>query len=170
MKAIKVTYRATFEQPIGKLNPGGFKFKCAVDVEVYESKAGQWSARRPGTTNVFAEIPVSQSSEGAQTAAAACFESRLHGWRMFHGGEPLDPKDIKIQPDGRILMYEPDDFTHIGHPDGAGTDKRKARAACGLTFEYSRFASALENAPAPTCTLCAAVLKATRDQRGQPAA
>jgi hypothetical protein len=170
MKAIRVTYRATFRQPIGALNPGGFKFNAAVDVEVFESKAGQWSTRRPGTTSVFKEIPTSVSSEGEKALAGSSFAEVVSDWRMFYQDNPLNA-EVKIQPDGRILMFEPDDFTHIGHPDGAGADKKKARAACGMSFEYSRFASALENAPPPTCAICAAALKATRHhQEGKPAA
>jgi hypothetical protein len=170
MKAIKVTYRATFRQPIGKLNPGGFKFNSDVDVEVFESKAGQWSTRRPGTTSVFKEIPTSVSSEGEKALAGSMFNEVVREWRMFYQDKALNAAEVKLQPDGRILMFEPDDFTHIGHPDGAGTDKKKARAACGVSFEYSRFASALENAPPPTCAICAAALKAMRHQEGNTAA
>ena len=48
MKLIRVTYRATFQQPKeGPINRMGAKISCPIFIEVYQATKDRWLARSP---------------------------------------------------------------------------------------------------------------------------
>ncbi len=158
MKAIKVTYRAEFQQPLGGLNPLGVTLKAPIAVEVFETSNSVWRLRRPDTTTVFEPITGYESAQSAcEDLVPAWFQKRLTGWVMCWQGKPL-LKGEYIEKQGRFYLLEAEDFTHIQKPGpGPDTKHKLALALCGNEFKFSAFASTLENAPPPTCKTCAAM-------------
>jgi len=167
MRALKVTYRAVFRQPLGALNKLGVRLACDIPVEIYQS-VDKWIARRPGTRSDFVEIPAAMSQESMKTSVQQSFETQVSEWQMYKpDGEVVQPGETKVNGNGTVMLLEPEDFTHIQHPDPACApeNKKLARARCGGTFKHQAFASTLENAPPPTCAICLASLKELRESR-----
>lgn len=103
MKLIRVTYRASFEQPkTGPLNRMGIPIRGPVAVEVY-SAPGKWWARTPANASVqnppWPLVAVS-TAEQMRTDVAAQFEKQLTPWEMW--GNP----DIKMD---RPRLLRPDE-------------------------------------------------------------
>lgn len=166
MRALKVTYRAVFRQPLGELNKLGVRLACDIPVEIYQ-RVDKWIARRPLGPE-FVEIPPALSQESMRTNVERCFETRVNnGWEMFGpDGQPILPSQVHVT-DGRVMLLEPEDFTHVQNPNAEDQpeNKKLARARCGGVFKHQAFASTLENAPPPTCTVCLAALQAAREAR-----
>jgi hypothetical protein len=153
VKHIRPTYRAQFQQPLGALNPLGVKLSSPIDVELFEEKAKSWRARRPGTKSLF-DIPAHADLDTLRDQMTPqYFASQLTQWRVFYNGQMLQHCDYRTATDGRVYLYEPEDFTHIGHPEGGGTDRKKGLAACGGMFAYDKFASTVQGSP-PSCAVC----------------
>jgi hypothetical protein len=102
MKLIRVTYRATFQQPkVGPLNPIGARIRGPVRVEVYPV-SGKWWARTP--TNGSAQNPAwplvaVSTAERMREDVATQFEEQLTPWKMWgNPGTALDRPRL-LQPD-----------------------------------------------------------------------
>jgi hypothetical protein len=88
-----IVFRATFEQPIGPLNPSGWKMPGPVWIEIYCSKVGppaEWKARKPGTRADFDKItPQSTPATLKRQIEGVYFQKQLTPWEASdttHGG------------------------------------------------------------------------------------
>jgi hypothetical protein len=121
MKLIRVTYRATFQQPKeGPLNPMGVKINCPLFVEVYQSliaAQSRWLARTPKVGEWPSEpwpIQSGAMAEQMRLNVVAEFETQLTPWEMW--GNPgtkmdsarlLQPEEVEIRENGQIYFKEP---------------------------------------------------------------
>lgn len=102
-----ITFRATFEQPIGPRNPAKIKLPGTIEVEIFESKAGEWKARRPGTRNEFAEISAQSSPATVQRQLVGIhFERQLTDWEAFDRNGKLQDDEWSTDGQGRVFVTE----------------------------------------------------------------
>jgi hypothetical protein len=171
MRSIKVTYRAVFRQPIGRLNPFEVKLSGDFPVEVYGA-GEKWQAREIQTAarNVYKKLqhftgPIHGMKEVEQN-----FQERLEPWQIW--GKPhnentermLLPGEICDLGQGRMGWLDPEDFTHILHGPMIDPTSRIPNAACGAKLNAKCFISTKANVE-PTCKKCAEVWK--REYRGK---
>lgn len=77
MRNIRVTFRAVFQQPTGKLNPMGLKMAVSVPVEIF-GQDGNWKARDPSRiANAFARLGKFNTAEDAKREIARSFATQL---------------------------------------------------------------------------------------------
>ena len=121
MKLIRVTYRASFQQPKeGPLNPMGCKLTAPLFVEVYHAgvtTASNWRARTVTDGHQPAEqwpIQHGATAEQMRLNVAAQFETQLTPWEMW--GNPgtrmdsarlLQPEEVEIRENAQIYFKEP---------------------------------------------------------------
>ena len=113
MKLIRVTYRATFQQPkVGPLNPIDAHIRGPVAVEVYPV-SGKWWARTPGQWAQNPPWPLVRVSTAEQMRedVAAQFEKQLTPWEMW--GIPgtamdrprlLQPDEVEIRENEKVYF------------------------------------------------------------------
>jgi hypothetical protein len=165
LKAIRVTYRALFQQPQGALNPLGMRFSAHVAVEVFGA-GDKWQAREI-TGHIFTRLGKFASSEYAKREVVAAFETQLQPWQMW-GTVPSDGKTAlaveRMLIPGEEIVHcggdkwgwrEPEDFTHIMNGKTQG-NARIPPTACGLTLPAKCFINNLANVE-PTCRGCAEI-------------
>lgn len=157
MKAIRVSYRAVFRQPIGRLNPAGFKMPAEVRIEVFGT-GEHWKARNLDTGSIIgAKAPTPLR---AQQSIAECFAEQIAEWQMWapageNGAEiEVNPDQIIDLDNGRYQIRGPEDLTHIA-PAGEYSP-RKMTAACGATIAGKNVISIRANVT-PTCQKCAEI-------------
>jgi hypothetical protein len=121
MRLIRVTYRATFQQPKeGWLNPMGCKLSVPLFVEVYQAgvtTASNWRARTVTDGHQPAEpwlIQHGPTAEQMRLNVVEQFETQLTPWEMW--GNPgtrmdsarlLQPEEVEIRENGQIFFKEP---------------------------------------------------------------
>lgn len=105
MRLIRVTYRATFEQPKeGPLNRLGIRVPGSVDVEVYPAPGGKWWARTPANGSPQKPpwpLVAAPTAEQMCQDVKAQFETQLTPWEMWGNPGPefgLDRPRL-LQPD-----------------------------------------------------------------------
>jgi len=90
MKLIRVTYRATFQQPLqGPMNPMGLRITAPLFVEVYQASKIDGSARTVSNGQQPNEAwPIQHGSSADQMLANVrpCFETQLTPWE--YGATP----------------------------------------------------------------------------------
>jgi len=122
MKLIRVTYRATFEQPkVGPLNPIDAHIRGPVAVEVYPV-SGKWWARTPAPFQAdsldfrLAQNPpwplvAVSTAERMREDVAAQFETQLTPWEMW--GNPgtamdrprlLQPDEVEVRENEKVYF------------------------------------------------------------------
>src|ERR1017187_3880922 len=99
---IKICWRASFQQPIGALNPLGAKLAAPIEVEV-RRQAGIWKCFRPGTK---AEMPIAgqpQASTLKKQIEGLLFEKRLSPWQALDmvANKPLVPAEFALDEQER---------------------------------------------------------------------
>jgi len=123
MKLIRVTYRATFQQPKqGPLNPMGCKITSPIPVEVYAATitGSKWLARTIPLSNWDAPKPETWPLQHGATAeqmrlnVAEAFETQLTPWEMWGNPERitglprlLQPEEVKIRENGQVYFKDP---------------------------------------------------------------
>lgn len=117
-----VIFRATFEQPLGALNRGGYTMKAPVEVELYQAKASEWRARRPGTRYDFEHItPQSQLKTMMNQIAGVFFKKQLTEWEAFDSATrpptSLLADEWHCDKEGKVYLTE------------AYRERKKAKAA-----------------------------------------
>lgn len=161
MKQIKITYRAIFEQPTGKLNPMGCPFKGLFPVEVFGSgekwRIRELSSARREEFKILGKWP---SPGAAQQTAAANFKRQVTEWEIWgdptgKDERPLDPSEIH-QADGKTYFRTPEDYSHILHAPAIDTAAKVPPAACGAKVPAAAFINNRANIE-PTCKACAQV-------------
>lgn len=178
MRAIKVSYRAVFEQPIGVLNPMGLKLPGPCAIEVYGT-GDRWKVRT--LTGVqFKKLGEHPGASAAMHVVQECHAKQLEPWQMW--GTPPSPADPPAGYDfnarlilpaevkalvkegiERVYWLEPEDFTHIIHAPNVKLPDGKIRgadwippAACGAHVKVDHFINNKANVE-PTCKGCALV-------------
>lgn len=170
MKQIKVNYRALFAQPIGVLNPSGFKMGGTFAVEIFGSK-DNWQARSVGNLAVYKKLAKFASAHNGRQVVEDSFAEKVTPWQIW-GTPPmdammrrdfkpveglLDPSELQVMSDGSVYWKEPDDYTHILHaPSHDPKIKGMPPAACGQKVHVKAFINNRANVE-PTCKACAQV-------------
>lgn len=162
MRAIKVTFRAVFEQPIGKLNPSELRLPGLRPVEVF-SKGDKWYVRSLETAKpiVLEKLGEFANSAQAKTAVEQSYRRFVQSWQLwgtppgFPAPVPLQAEDIVKLPNEQYAWKEAEDFTHILHAPNAQPGKTMV-AACGADVPAKAYVSTKANVE-PTCKRCAEV-------------
>jgi hypothetical protein len=118
MKLIRVTYRATFQQPWqGPLNPMACKITCPLFVEVYQATKDRWQTRTPKVGEWPSEpwpLQHGATADQMRTNVTEAFETQLTPWEIW--GNPgtkmdsprlLQPEEIEIRENGQVFYKEP---------------------------------------------------------------
>jgi hypothetical protein len=161
VRAIKVTFRAVFRQPIGALNPGGFKIAGPVAVELF-GNGERWQARELSQANVFTRLGRFVSLEHAKSTVEASFQERLQPWQMWGKGpnefkeKQLTPYEVADLGKGKFGWIQDEDRTHIIHAPTIPPGARIPPAACGAQVNAKCFISTKANIE-PSCRGCAEV-------------
>ena len=170
MRAIKVTYRAVFQQPIGKLNPMGLKVPADFPVEIYPAPSGHFNlyslagAKRRAYGVSFASFAHAKEEMGQ------FFERQVQDWQIW-GIVPvsrtsgvvteermLSPDEIVIDSHGKAFFKGPEDYTHILHAPTIPPGAHVPPAACGAQVNAKCFINNRANVE-PSCKACAEVWK-----------
>ena len=160
MRAIKVTFRAVFEQPIGLLNPMGFKINGPQPVEIF-GNGDKWKAREIASPRriEYSKLGPFFSVAHAKQAMEECFQTRREPWQIW-GKPPNSPVEIMLTPyeladlkDGKFAWIDDEDRTHIIHAPTIPPGAKIPPAACGASVNAKCFISTKANVE-PTCRGC----------------
>lgn len=171
MRLIKVTYRAVFEQPQGKLNPMGCKLPGPCPVEVYGG--GQnWQVREIATSarRLCAKLGTFTSHERACNSLAEVFAHQTEPWQTWGTPpperigertsermlEPWEIAELSTSSGRKTFWKQAEDFTHILHAPTMDPGAKVPPAACGAKVRADCFINNKANVE-PTCRKCAEV-------------
>jgi len=168
MKALKVTFRAVFEQPQGLLNPMGVKLPGPFPVEVF-GQGDKWQAREIATPRhqVYEKLGRFASLAHAKNKVQGAFTKQVQPWQPW-GSVPtngpsalaeermLTPYDFVDCGNGKFGLMQDEDRTHIIHAPTIPPGARIPPAACGAKVNAKCFISTKANVE-PTCRGCAEV-------------
>jgi hypothetical protein len=169
MRAIKVTYRAVFQQPIGKLNPMGVELPGDFAVEICGSPIAGWRAYSMEPRRLYEKLGRFASFDHAKTELAAAFRRQTRDWQLW-GTPPGETQERMIQPeeladiDGKVFFKQAEDYTHIIHAQTIPPGARIPPAACGAQVNAECFISTKANVE-PSCKGCAEVWR--REYKGK---
>jgi hypothetical protein len=166
MRAIKVTYRAVFQQPTGpELNPMGLKLPGPFPVELFP-RGEYWQARELASPKrvVYDKLGKFVSLAAAKLALHEVFEKQVQDWQIW-GMAPgngvsalsvermLTPYDIADLGEGRLGWVDDEDRTHILHGPLIDPKFKIPNAACGAQVNAKCFISTKANVE-PSCRGC----------------
>lgn len=168
MKAIRVSWRAGFRQPIGILNPLHAKLPGRFPVEIFGG-GDKWQAREIASSKrvVYSKLPRFASVANGKVTVAAVFYEQVEDWCMW-GSVPGDgvtslavervlmPTEVKDLGEGKYGWYTSEDFTHILHHAELMPGFKLPPAACGVQVPVNCFVNNKLNV-APSCSGCLAV-------------
>lgn len=168
MRAIKVTFRAVFENPIGALNPMGLKIPGPQPVEIF-GQGERWQVRAISSPRrqVFEKLGRFSSVEHAKSGLSEVFEKMLEPWQLWGtvAGDGdrslaveriLTPYDVVSLGNGKWAALDPEDRTHIIHAQTIPPGAKIPPAACGASVNAKCFISTKANIE-PSCRGCAEV-------------
>lgn len=161
MRAIKVTYRAVFQQPIGLLNPMGMKLPGPFPVEIF-GQGERWQIREIASPRrqVYEKLGRFGSVDHAKSAIKDVFEKMLEPWQLWavmQGVERLvTPYDVVSCGNGKWAALDAEDRTHILHGPLINPKAKVPNAACGASVNAKCFISTKANVE-PSCRECAEV-------------
>jgi hypothetical protein len=172
MRAIKVTHRAVFQQPIGpELNPMGLKLPGTFPVEIF-SRGEYYLVREIASARrqVYERLQKFSSLDAAKFGVKQVFQSMIEPWQIW-GVPPfgtqkdgdyterlLTPYDISDLGHGKWAWIDPEDRTHILHGPLIDPNLKVPNAACGAQINAKCFISTKANVE-PSCRECAEVWK-----------
>jgi hypothetical protein len=171
MRAIKVTYRAIFRQPIGLLNPMKISIPGVFPVEIFGG-GERWQAREIASTRrtVYAKLHHFTSPIQGMMEVDQAFKERLEPWQIW-GTPPGETQERLMLAGevcdlghGKMAWYEDEDRTHIIHAQTIPPGARIPPAACGAKVNAKCFISTKANVE-PSCKGCAEVWK--REYQGK---
>ena len=176
VRAIKITYRSVFEQPIGALNPMGLKLPGPCPVEIF-GQGEKWQAREIGSPAraTYTKLYKFTSPIQGMACVEQAFERRIELWQIW-GTVPGDgkttlaeermmsPDEIVLDAHGRAFLKQPEDYTHIIHAQTIPPRAHIPPAACGVQVNAKCFISTRANVE-PSCKGCAEVWK--KEYRGK---
>ena len=174
MRAIKVTFRAVFQQPIGILNPMGAKMAVSLPIELFSS-GNQWVARDISANGkcrgaVYNKLGRFVSLEHAKSTVEASFQERLEPWQMWGKGpneldeKQLTPYEVADLGDGKFGWIQDEDRTHIIHAPTIPPGAKIPPAACGAQVNAKCFINTKANVE-PSCRECKKVWE--REYKGK---
>ena len=168
MRAIKITFRAVFQQPTGLLNPMGFKLSGTFPVEIF-GQGERWQVREIASTRrkVYEKLGRFGSVEHAKATVKDVFETMLEPWQMWGtvAGDGksslaveriLTPYDVVSMGNGKWAALDDEDRTHIIHAPTIPPGAKIPPAACGASVNAKCFISTKANIE-PSCRGCAEV-------------
>ena len=168
MRAIKVTFRAVFEFPIGKLNPMGLRIPGPQPVEIF-GNGESWKVREIASPRhqVFEKLGRFGSVEHAKAEVQQAFQRFVEPWQMWGtvAGDGtsalaveriLTPYDVVSLGNGKWAALDPEDRTHIIHAQTIPPGAKIPPAACGASVNAKCFISTKANIE-PSCKGCAEV-------------
>ena len=163
MRAIKVTFRAVFRQPIGKLNPMGAKINGQHPVEIF-GEGDRWKSREIASVYrmEYKRLGRFVSLEHAKSTVEASFQERLEPWQMWGKGpneldeKQLTPYEVADLGEGKFGWIQDEDRTHILHGPLIDPKAKVPNAACGAQVNAKCFISTKANIE-PSCRGCAEV-------------
>ena len=179
MRAIKVTHRAVFQQPIGpELNPMGLKLPGPFPVEIF-SRGEYWLVREIASARrqVYERLQKFSSLDAAKFGVRQVFQKQVADWQVW-GIPPfgtqaamkdlnsngksverlLTPYEILDIGKGKWAWIDPEDRTHILHGPLIDPKAKVPNAACGAQVNAKCFISTKANVE-PSCRECAEVWK-----------
>jgi len=176
MKNLRVTFRAIFEQPIGKLNPMGCNLPGPQPVEIF-GQGEKWQAREIASPArvVYAKLGRFMSLDHAKREIEACFRWKRQNWQPW-GEVPqsdhpelteerlLTPYDFADCGDGKYALLQDEDRTHIIHAPTIPPGAKVPPAACGASVNAKCFINNRANVE-PSCKGCAEVWR--REYQGR---
>jgi hypothetical protein len=148
---VKVSFRASFSQPIGKLNPSGFKFPASDLFVIEVFQIGKvWYGR-----NVIGPIPAfgKHATHGcAKDAVVECFTRQVSPWIFWDclKDEVLDPATIEESPEGKFSRKI---ITHIAADNQNGAPGNYFHTHCGITV-HAHLIRSKRSKDAPDCKEC----------------
>ena len=168
MRAIKVTFRAVFEQPTGPLNPMGIKLPGPQPVEVF-GQGERWQAREIASPRrqIYTKLGSFSSLAHAKDEVEHAFQKQIEAWQPW-GTVPsngqtslteermLTPYDFADLGSGKFGLIQDEDRTHIIHAQTIPPGARIPPAACGAQVNAKCFISTKANVE-PSCKGCAEV-------------
>jgi hypothetical protein len=105
-----ITFRATFEQPIGPRNPAKLKLPGPIEVEIFQARVTptpEWKARRPGTRNEFTEIAAQMTPATIMSQIEDIhFEFQLTIWAAYDKEGVLGEDEWKLDGKGQPFVTE----------------------------------------------------------------
>jgi hypothetical protein len=108
-----VVFRASFEQPIGPLNPSRIVMSGPIWLEVYHLRINpsQWAARGVVTRRIFEKITSQPNPAFLQAQIKGLFfERQLSGWEAFDinhvPARKLEPADWSTDSNGVVHLTE----------------------------------------------------------------
>ena len=165
MRAIKVTFRAVFQQPIGKLNPMGLNCPGSFPVEIFGS-GEKWQAREILSVyrSVYKKLGHCTTSEQMKGEVQMCFERCTQPWQLWGtvAGDGksslaieriLTPYDVVSLGNGKWAALDDEDRTHIIHAPFIPPGAKIPPAACGVSVNAKCFISTKANIE-PSCRGC----------------
>jgi hypothetical protein len=165
MRAIKVTFRAVFQQPIGKLNPMDVKLPGPHPVEIF-GNGDRWQVREIASPRrqKYEKLGHFDSIEHAQAALKDVFSKMLEPWQLWGtvAGDGqnalavermLTPYDVVSLSSGKWAALDDEDRTHILHGPLIDPKAKVPNAACGASVNAKCFISTKANVE-PTCRPC----------------
>lgn len=164
MRNIKVSFRATFEQPIGRLNPLGALVRGPQPLEIF-GHGERWQIRAiaAGTRAVF-KIGTFATVDDAKRTIASLFKEQLQEWQVW--GIPPEPPgaleqmftayEVSDLGNGKWGFVQDEDRTHIIHAPSVPPGAHVPPAACGAQVNTKCFINNRANVE-PTCRGCADV-------------
>ena len=180
MRAIKVTYRAVFQQPIGpELNPMGLKLPGTFPVEIFSRGESNWLVREIASAyrREYKRLGKFVSLDAAKFGVRQVFEHMIEPWQIWGippfgtqaAAEQLNSNgksverlltayDISDLGNGKWAWIDPEDRTHILHGPLIDPKAKVPNAACGASVNAKCFISTKANVE-PSCRECAEVWK-----------
>jgi hypothetical protein len=163
MRAIRVTFRAVFANPLPPINPSGWPMRGQFPVEIF-GDGQHWKAREIATPRreVYKKLMDFGNVESGMRVVEAAFGEKVQDWQLW--GMPPDPEvaeerillphEVCDLGNGKWGWYTAEDRTHIS--TGGGIHHGKATVACGAQVPPKIVISTKANIE-PTCPKCAEV-------------
>lgn len=105
---VKICWRATFQQPIGALNPSGFPMKAEIAVEL-RKQGGNWHAFKPGSRDEFKEItPQPLASTLKRQMMTLYFVAQVSDWVAYEAatGQQLNCEKFALDDQEKAWRIE----------------------------------------------------------------
>jgi len=162
---MRVTFRAQFSGPTGKLNPSGWKIHqpAPITIEVFRRNKS-WVARECDTKEKaeLRKLGTAPTHGAMKDLVAENFERYLIPWAMFDtDGRRLDESLIQEDPDGNFQKRLP---THCAAPNQAGMPGNQFRTECGIEVGAAQIRSKRGQNP-PDCGECRIAWEKAKEAR-----
>lgn len=101
-----IVFRASFQQPIGPMNPCHIKMAGVIEVEIFAKAVNEWRARRPGTRIEFEKISAQTIPSTLQRQMDFHFERQITPWEAFDTVGKLASDEWSTDVQGKVFVTE----------------------------------------------------------------